>query len=92
MTESASSSSAAEQLVSGMPPMPPVLTKQIVYTDVPIGVQVTPDGERRIQVVDFASGTVHIFPLHAEGARDIGKKLLSGNVELATAADIPPTP
>lgn len=80
---------AAEQMAEATGGMP-VLTKQVVYANCPIGVQTTPTGEKRIQVVDFASGTVHVVPLDSENSRQLGKELLSAHIEVPASELIVP--
>lgn len=70
----------------------PIITKQIVYTGLPCGVESGPDGSKRINFIDPVAGTVHVFPLDAEAAREIGKGLLSSGIQVAGAHEMPPSP
>jgi len=64
------------------------VTKQTFYTGCQINVQKLDDGSRQLHIIDPATGTVHIFPLSAEAAREIGNALFSA-VPIAGADQMP---
>jgi len=64
------------------------VTKQINCNGWSVNVAHAPDGGRILQLVDPGAGAVYLLPLSPEGARNVGKLLIS-SVPVAGADEMP---
>lgn len=67
------------------------VVKHVHYPQFFVGdVIAQPDGSRVVQFI-LPTGEVHAFPLGADAAQDLGRKLTAPSIEVAAAGDLPPT-
>lgn len=78
-----------------MPAIPqPSPPKQITYPNVVIDVQPLPDGNLMLAIIEPAGAptTVHMFPMSAEYAAELGRKLTAPHIIPAAANGHGPPP
>lgn len=76
-------------------PQPPVvMPKQITYPNVVIDVQPLPDGNQMLVISEPAGAphTVHLFPMPAEYAEALGRKLTAPHIIPAASSGSGPPP
>jgi hypothetical protein len=73
---------------NGQQPQAVPISKQITCQGWSVTVANAPDGGRILQLVDPIAGAVYLLPLTPEGARNVGKLLIS-SVPVAGVDEMP---
>jgi hypothetical protein len=66
-----------------------VVEQRSYATFIPLPVQAHPDGTKVVQFLT-PNGTVHLWPLGEEKARELGQQLIAPSVQIAGADEMPP--